>query len=66
MGRFSLSLVACIAILAAFIAAAVIWLVLTQPVTVVDAVNEGDVTPVVRDLAKVLYDALVSLLKYLQ
>lgn len=65
MGRFSLSLVAFIAILSALIAAAIIWLVLTQPVTVVDAVNEGDVTPVVRDLAKALYDAVVSLLKYL-
>jgi len=32
---------------------------------VVNAVNDGDVTPFVRDLAQVLLQALQALLKYL-
>jgi len=47
------------------LAAATIWLFLTNPVTVATAVNEGDVTPLVRQLAQVLYQALSGLLKYL-
>ena len=34
---------------------ATIWLLLTNPVTVANAVNEGDVSPFVHDLAQVLY-----------
>jgi hypothetical protein len=63
--RASVSLFAMIAVLAAVFAAATIWLMLSDPVTVADAVNEGDVTPLVRDLAQVLYDALLSVLQYL-
>jgi hypothetical protein len=44
---------------------ATVWLYLTNPVTVANAVNEGDVSPFVRDLARVLFDALQGLLKYL-
>jgi hypothetical protein len=44
---------------------ATVWLYFTNPVTVVTAVNDGDVTPFVRDLARVLLDALQGLLKYL-
>lgn len=63
--RFGMSLVGVAAILAATLAGATIWLVLTDPVTVVDAVSEDDITPLVRDLAAVLYEALQSLLRYL-
>jgi hypothetical protein len=63
--RVSLSLFAMMAVLAAIFAAATIWLMLSDPVTVADAVTEGEVTPLVRDLAQALYDALLSLLKYL-
>jgi hypothetical protein len=42
-----------------------VWLFLTNPVTVATAVNEGDVSPLVRDLAQVLLQALSGLLKYL-
>ena len=49
----------------AVLAAGTLWLYFTNPVPVVNAVNEGDVTPFVRDLAHVLLDALQGLLKYL-
>ncbi|HEV3485484.1 MAG TPA: hypothetical protein VG106_08755 [Vicinamibacterales bacterium] len=45
-----------------------IWLLITQPVTVADTVNaaaEGDVSPLVRALAGAVYDALRGILKYL-
>jgi hypothetical protein len=47
------------------LAAATIWLLVTNPVTVATAVNEGEISPFVRSLAQVLYDALKGLLKYL-
>jgi hypothetical protein len=63
--RFSLSLFGVIGVLAATLAAATIWLLLTDPVTVADAVAEGEVSPLVRALAGALYDAVKDLLKYL-
>ena len=63
--RFSVSLFTCIAVISAVLAAATIWLFVTNPVTVATSVNEGDVTPLVRQLAEVLYQALSGLLKYL-
>ncbi len=65
IARASVSLFAMVAVLAAVIAAATIWLVLSNPVTVADAVNEGQITPLVQDLAQVLYEALLSLFRYL-
>lgn len=64
-GRVGASLVGVIGIVSVLLAGATIWLLLTDPVTVVDAVNEGNVSPFVRDLAQVLYAALRGLLKYL-
>jgi hypothetical protein len=63
--KISVSLFSCIALVSIALAAATIWLFLTSPVTVATAVNEGDVTPLVRQLAQVLYQALSGLLKYL-
>jgi hypothetical protein len=63
--RVSLSLFGVVAAMSAVLAGAVIWLLLTNPVTVADAVNEGAVTPFVRELASVLYQAFSGLLKYL-
>ena len=60
-----MSLFGVIAVVSIVLAAATIWLFLTNPVTVATAVNEGDVTPLVRELAQVLYQALSGLLKYL-
>jgi hypothetical protein len=61
----SVSLAGTIAVLSAVVAGATIWLLLTDPVTVADAVDTGEVSPLVRQLAGVLYDALSGLLKYL-
>lgn len=63
--KISISLFTCIAVVSVVLAAATIWLFLTNPVTVATSVNEGDVTPLVRQLAEVLYQALSGLLKYL-
>ena len=63
--RFSVSLSAGIALVAAIFAAALIWLLLSDPVTVADAVNEGTITPLFLELAQVIYNALLALLDYL-
>jgi hypothetical protein len=54
-----------IGIVAAIVAGATIWLVLTDPVTVANAVNEGEISPLVRQLADIIYNALAGLLDYL-
>jgi multidrug resistance efflux pump len=63
--RLSLSLVGVVGMIAVALAGATIWLLVTQPVTVADAVAQGEVSPLARALAGVLYDALQGLLKYL-
>ena len=50
---------------AAIIAGATIWLVLTDPVTLATSVESGEVTPLVRRIADVLFNALAGLLDYL-
>jgi len=50
---------------AAIVAGATIWLLLTDPVTVLNAVDEGQVSPLVRQLADILYNAIAGLLDYL-
>ena len=54
-----------VALLAAVVAGATIWLVLTDPVTVATAVDEGEISPLVKQLAQVLYNAVAGLLDYL-
>jgi hypothetical protein len=54
-----------IGVAAAVIAAATIWLLVTDPVTVANAVEDGEISPLVRRLAEALYDALAGLLAYL-
>ena len=63
--QVSLSLVAVIGVVAVALASATIWLLVTQPVTVADAVAKGEVSPLAKALAGVLYEALQGLLKYL-
>lgn len=67
--RWSISLVAAIGLLAATLAAATIWLLLTDPVrgadTVSTAVSTGDLGPFMRAIGSVIYDALVGLFGYL-
>ena len=62
---FGLGVFGAIAVIAVVLAVATIWLFLTNPVTVASAVNEGAISPFVRDLASVLLAALQGLLKYL-
>jgi hypothetical protein len=54
--------------LAAAIAGATIWLIITQPVTTAENVGrltEGDVSPFMRAIGSVLVDAFRGILKYL-
>ena len=54
-----------VAVIVVVLAVATVWLFLTNPVTVATAVNEGEISPFVRELADVLLRALQGLLKYL-
>ena len=63
--RLGVSLFGFIAIVSVVLAMATVWLLLTNPVTVATAVNDGEVSPLVRELARVFLDALAGLLKYL-
>jgi multidrug resistance efflux pump len=65
LGRISLSLFGVVGIVAAALAGATIWLLVTDPVTVADAVASGEVSPLMRALAGVLADALRDIAKYL-
>ena len=65
MKRFSISLLALVATVSIVLAAATIWLFVTNPVTVATAVNEGEISPLIRSLAEVLMSAFSGLLKYL-
>ena len=63
--QLSVSLFTCVALVSIVLAAATIWLFLTNPATVANAVNTGEISPLVRNLAEVLYQALAGILKYL-
>jgi hypothetical protein len=63
--RLSVSLSAGIAVIAAIFAGALIWLLLSDPVTVADAVETGEVAPLFLELASVIYQAFLNLLDYL-
>jgi hypothetical protein len=62
---FGVGVLGAFAILAVVIAVATVWLFVTNPVTVATAVNEGQVSPFVRDLARLLFQALEGLFRYL-
>ena len=59
------SLVGIVGLFAAVIAGATVWLILTDPVTVAESMDSGEVTPLVQSLAGSIYDVLVRLMKYL-
>lgn len=63
--QVGVSVVGAVAIVSVILAAATVWLFLTDPITVADAVNQGEVTPFIRDLANVLLTALLNLFRYL-
>ena len=61
----SISLAGAVGLVAAVVAGATIWLVPTDPVTVAEAVDSGEYEPLVEELANVIYNAIVGLIKYL-
>lgn len=63
--RVSFSLAAVVGLGAVVVAGATMWLVLTDPVTVAEAVDTGEYGPLVEELADVLYKALIGLMQYL-
>jgi hypothetical protein len=65
LGSLSFSLVGLVGLLAVIMAGATVWLVLTDPVTVAESVDSGEVSPLVRSLASTIFEALRGLLKYL-
>jgi hypothetical protein len=65
IGSLSVSLVGIVGVLAVVIAGATVWLLLTDPVTVAESVDAGEVSPIVRSLASTIFEALRGLLKYL-
>jgi hypothetical protein len=54
-----------VGVIAAVIAGATIWLLLTDPVSVANAVDTGEISPLVLQLADVIYKAIAGLLEYL-
>ncbi len=50
---------------AAVVAGSTAWLIVTDPVSVANAVDSGEISPLVRQLAEVIYNALAGLLQYL-
>lgn len=69
VARWSVSLIAVVGMVAATLAAATIWLLVTDPVGGAEAVSEtmatGDVTPFMRAIGSVIVGALRDLFKYL-
>jgi hypothetical protein len=65
LGGRLFSLVGIIGLFAAIVAGATVWLLLTDPVTVAESMDSGEVSPLVQSLAGSIYDALVRLMKYL-
>lgn len=65
LARLSLSVVGVMGVLAATIAAALIWLLITDPVSVAETASTGDVSPILSALGTAIYDALKGVLGYL-
>jgi hypothetical protein len=65
MKLWSVSLFGAVAVISIVLAVATVWLFLTDPVTVATSVNQGEISPLVQDLAQVILDALRGLLRYL-
>ncbi len=65
LARTTLSLAGVVVALVTTLAVATLWLLLTEPVTVADAVARGDVSPLMTALAGVLANAVRGLLDYL-
>jgi len=65
MKSWSVNVFGAVSAICVVLVTASIWLLLTDPVTVANAVNDGQITPLVVGLAQVILSALEGLLKYL-
>jgi hypothetical protein len=65
IGSLSFSLVGLVGLQSIVLAGATIWLLLTDPVTVAESVDTGEVTPLVTTLAARIFEALRGLLRFL-
>jgi hypothetical protein len=63
--RVSISLASAVGVVSVVVAGAIVWLLLTDPITVAEAVDSGEYGPLVEELADVIYNALVGLIRYL-
>jgi hypothetical protein len=63
--RVGVGMFGALAVASLVVAASTVWLVLTDPVTVANSVNEGDVSPLVQSLAAAILRAVQGLLQYL-
>jgi hypothetical protein len=54
-----------VGILTAVFAGGLIYLLVTQPVSTAENIAQGEVSPIVKAVAGVLYDALRGILKFL-
>lgn len=63
--QIGITVAGAITLLAMVIVGATVWLVLTDPQPVASAVNEGQYSPLIQELARVIFDALRGLLRYL-
>jgi hypothetical protein len=50
---------------AAIVAGSTAWLIVTDPVSVANAVDSGEISPLVLQLADAIYSAIAGLLQYL-
>jgi hypothetical protein len=56
---------ALMAVMAALAAGALVWILLTDPASVTVVVDSDDVSPLALRLARVIYSAVLELLRYL-
>ena len=64
LGRYSLAM-AITAVVTALIACTLIWLVVSEPVALATAVNDGDVTALAKAVGNALMAGLRALARYL-
>jgi len=63
--RIGITLTGIVAVLSVLLACSTVWLMLTSPVTVVGALDQGSVRPIASQLATAVVTALRGLLAYL-
>jgi hypothetical protein len=63
--QIGISVVGAILFFGVVIVGATVWLFLTDPQPVASAINEGQYSPLIQELARVIFDALRGLFRYL-